>query len=172
MVPGIENSTGSYMMTISDMSVVTSEVMVDETDIINVRTGRTPTLRWTRCRGKPLPARSRSRYAGCSAQLGSGVHAVHNRLQEAKDFKVVVTLDHPPTGLRNGLSSTAKIVTAEKEMFWRFRFRLWRCVRASSLRTRRKRPCQAGRLNVTLAGGKPVDASQRREEGRYSGVFS
>jgi len=35
--------------------------------------------------------------------------------QEARDFKVVVTLDHPPTGLRPGLSVTAKIETAKKQ---------------------------------------------------------
>src|SRR6266853_1448374 len=39
VVPGIQNATGSYLMTISNMSVVTSEVMVDETDITNVRVG-------------------------------------------------------------------------------------------------------------------------------------
>ena len=35
--------------------------------------------------------------------------------QEAKDFKVVVTLDTPPTNLRPGLSTTAKITTASKQ---------------------------------------------------------
>src|SRR3984957_10560245 len=39
VVPGIQNATGSYLMTISDMSVVTSEVMVDETDIVAVKLG-------------------------------------------------------------------------------------------------------------------------------------
>src|SRR4029077_11431713 len=34
--------------------------------------------------------------------------------QEAKDFKVVVTLASPPENLRPGLSTTAKIRTAEK----------------------------------------------------------
>jgi HlyD family secretion protein len=34
--------------------------------------------------------------------------------QEAKDFKVVVTLDNPPDNLRPGLSTTAKITTASK----------------------------------------------------------
>jgi len=29
VVPGIQNATGSYLMTISNMSVVTSEVMVE-----------------------------------------------------------------------------------------------------------------------------------------------
>jgi len=35
--------------------------------------------------------------------------------QEAKDFKVVVTLDNPPENLRPGLSTTAKIKTAERK---------------------------------------------------------
>ena len=34
--------------------------------------------------------------------------------EEAKDFKVVVTLDHPSDELRPGLSATAKITTAHK----------------------------------------------------------
>jgi HlyD family secretion protein len=36
-------------------------------------------------------------------------------VQEARDFKVVVTLDNPPTSLRPGLSATAKIQTASKK---------------------------------------------------------
>src|SRR5271169_6481605 len=40
VVPGIQNATGSFLMTLSDMSVVTSEVKVDETDIVNVRIGQ------------------------------------------------------------------------------------------------------------------------------------
>ena len=34
--------------------------------------------------------------------------------QEAKDFKVVVTLQDPPDDLRPGLSTTAKITTATR----------------------------------------------------------
>ena len=34
---------------------------------------------------------------------------------EAKDFKVVVTIDDPPPGLRQGLSATAKITTATRQ---------------------------------------------------------
>jgi HlyD family secretion protein len=36
--------------------------------------------------------------------------------QEAKDFKVVVTVQDPPPDLRPGLSSTAKITTATREV--------------------------------------------------------
>jgi len=35
--------------------------------------------------------------------------------QEARDFKVVITLDSPPESLRPGLSATAKIQTAQKK---------------------------------------------------------
>ena len=34
--------------------------------------------------------------------------------QEAKDFKVVVTLQDPPENLRPGLSATAKVTTATR----------------------------------------------------------
>src|SRR5205085_4618406 len=39
VVVGIQNSPGSTLMTLADMSVVTAEVRVDETDIVNVKLG-------------------------------------------------------------------------------------------------------------------------------------
>jgi len=116
VVPGIQNATGSYLMTISDMSVVTSEVMVDETDIINVRVGQPATVTIDALPGQVFKAHVTA--VGDQAVLrSSGLASTQSTTgsQEAKDFKVVVTLDTPPPGLRPGLSSTAKIVTAEKE---------------------------------------------------------
>src|SRR6478752_3436534 len=40
VVIGIQNAQGSTLMTIADMSVITAEVKVDETDIVNVRLGQ------------------------------------------------------------------------------------------------------------------------------------
>jgi len=40
LFPAFKNSNGSFLMTLSDMSLVTSEVKVDETDIVNVRIGQ------------------------------------------------------------------------------------------------------------------------------------
>ena len=40
MVIGIQNSPGSTLMTLADMSVITAEVQVDETDIVNVKLGQ------------------------------------------------------------------------------------------------------------------------------------
>jgi len=40
VVMGMQNANGSFIMTLSDMSVVTAEVKVDETDIVNVKLGQ------------------------------------------------------------------------------------------------------------------------------------
>ena len=40
VVIGIQNAQGSTLMTIADMSVITAEVKVDETDIVNVHLGQ------------------------------------------------------------------------------------------------------------------------------------
>src|SRR5439155_5390595 len=37
VVPGVQNSAASSVMTIADMSLITAEVKVDETDIVNVK---------------------------------------------------------------------------------------------------------------------------------------
>jgi len=42
VVPGLQNQTGTLIMTIADMSLITAEVKVDETDIVNVKVGQTP----------------------------------------------------------------------------------------------------------------------------------
>jgi HlyD family secretion protein len=116
VVPGIQSSQGSYLMTISDMSVVTAEVMVDETDIVNVRPGQTADV--------TIDAIPNKVFKGHVTQVGtqavlrtSGLATTQSTTsnQEAKDFKVVVTLDNPPDGLRPGLSTTAKVTTAQKK---------------------------------------------------------
>ncbi len=41
VVPGVQNSAASTIMTIADMSIVTAEVKVDETDIVNMKLDQT-----------------------------------------------------------------------------------------------------------------------------------
>lgn len=116
VVPGIQNATGSYLMTISDMSVVTAEVMVDETDIVSVRPGQMADVTIDAMPGKAF--RGKVTEVGTQAVLrSSGLASSQSTTgtQEAKDFKVVVTLEHPPEGLRPGLSATANIITARKK---------------------------------------------------------
>jgi HlyD family secretion protein len=116
VVPGIQNATGSFLMTLSDMSVVTSEVKVDETDIVNVRIGQEADVTIDAVPGKTFKGKVTE--IGSQAVLrtsGLATTQTTTSNQEAKDFKVVVTLDSPPENLRPGLSTTAKIKTAEKK---------------------------------------------------------
>lgn len=117
VVPGIQNAEGSFLMTISDMSVVTAEVKVDETDITSVRNGEPVDV--------TIDAIPDKVFKGHVTEVGelailrtSGQAAMTEttaNTQEARDFKVVVTLDNPPSSLRPGLSVTAKIQTAQKK---------------------------------------------------------
>src|SRR5215467_8943211 len=116
VVPGIQNSNGSFLMTLSDMSVVTAEVKVDETDIVNVRMSQDADVTIDAVPGKTFHGKVTE--IGSQAVLRtSGLATTQSTTstQEAKDFKVVVTLDNPPDNLRPGLSTTAKIKTAEKK---------------------------------------------------------
>lgn len=116
VVPGIQNANGSFLMTLSDMSVVTAEVRVDETDIVNVSIGQPADVTIDAIPGKTFHGKVTE--IGSQAVLrSSGLTTTQTTTstQEAKDFKVVVTLDSPPDNLRPGLSTTAKITTAERK---------------------------------------------------------
>src|SRR5207302_4258455 len=115
VVVGVQNSPGSTLMTLADMSVVTAEVRVDETDIVNVKLGESADV--------TIDALPDKIFKGRVTEIGdqalvrsSGVATSQTTAgtQEAKDFKVVVTLDSPPENLRPGFSTTAKITTASK----------------------------------------------------------
>lgn len=115
VVEGIQNTEGSTFMTIADMSVVTAEVKVDETDITNVQVGQPADVTVDALPGKIF--KGHVTLVGDQALLRStGVATLQSTTgtEEAKDFKVVVTLDHPSDELRPGFSCTAKITTAHK----------------------------------------------------------
>jgi HlyD family secretion protein len=116
VVEGIQNTEGSTIMTIADMSVVTAEVKVDETDIVNIQIGQPAEVTVDALPGKSF--KGHVTLVGDQALLRStGVATSQSTTgtEEAKDFKVVVTLDDPTSELRPGLSTTAKITTAHKD---------------------------------------------------------
>ena len=115
VVEGIEGYQGSTLMTLADMSVITAEVKVDETDIVNIRIGQSADVTVDALPGKVF--KGHVTLAGDQALLRStGVATLQSTTgtEEAKDFKVIVTLDTPSADLRPGLSTTAKITTAHK----------------------------------------------------------
>ena len=116
VVPGIQNSASSTIMTIADMSLITSEVKVDETDIVNVKLDQTAEITIDAMPGKTFKGHVVE--IGNTAILRStGLAASQSAVssQEAKDFKVVIALDNPPDEIRPGLSCTSKIVTATRQ---------------------------------------------------------
>ena len=115
VVPGIQNSSASTIMTIADMSIITAEVHVDETDIVSVKMGQSADV--------TIDAIPNRTFKGKVIEIGdtallrsTGVAASQSQTssQEAKDFKVVIALDIPEDIVRPGLSCTAKIITATR----------------------------------------------------------
>jgi HlyD family secretion protein len=100
------------------MSVITAEVKVDETDVVNVKLGQAVDVTVDALAGRIFKGHVTE--VGDQALLrttGIATSQSTTGTEEAKDFKIVVTLDNV-TGqsnddLRPGLSATAKIRTAE-----------------------------------------------------------
>jgi len=171
VVPGITNTNGSFLMTLSDMSVVTAEVKVDETDIINVKLGQDADVTIDALPGKVFTGKVTE--IGSQATLrSSGLATTQSTTgtQEAKDFKVVVRLDHPPDNLRPGLSTTAKIKTAEKKGVIAIP------IQALAVRTRKdleeaaKNAKGQGSSGVTLAAPPPAAPGDPNKD-EIQGVF-
>jgi HlyD family secretion protein len=158
VVIGIQNAEGSTLMTIADMSIVTAEVKVDETDIVNVKNGQTADITIDALPGKVFKGHVTT--VGDQAILRStGIATSQSTTgtEEAKDFKVVVTLDNPSDDLRPGLSATAKILTAEKKDV------LSIPIQALTMR----RPGET----VESAKDKKVDVAALSKEPQVQGVF-
>lgn len=115
VVVGIQNAEGSTLMTLADMSVITAEVKVDETDIVNVRLGQPADVTIDAVPGKIFKGKVTE--VGDQALLrttGVATSQSTTGTEEAKDFKVVVTLEGSPEELRPGLSASARITTARE----------------------------------------------------------
>ncbi len=113
-IVGVQNQPGTTLMTIADMSVITAEVKVDETDIVNLRLGQEAQIKVDALGDRLLPGHV-SEIGNSALTRSGGISNSPTSSQEAKDFKVVVTLDNPPPELRPGLSCTATIVTATRK---------------------------------------------------------
>jgi HlyD family secretion protein len=115
VVIGIQNSPGSTLMSIADMSIITAEVEMDETDIVDVKLGQPAEV--------AIDAIPNRTFHAVVTEIGdnaivrsTGVATSQQTTasDEAKEFKVVVTLQDPPENLRPGLSATAKVTTATR----------------------------------------------------------
>jgi len=169
VVPGIQNSPASLIMTIADMSEITAEVRVDETDIVNVKLGQVSDIAIDAMPGRTFKGRVTE--IGTTAIIRStGLSASQSTVssQEAKDFKVVIAMDDPPDTVRPGLSCTAKITTATRSKA------LTIPIQALTMRTAADLAAQpkSSGSNVQAAdksSAVPVSKEKKREE--IQGVF-
>ncbi len=161
VVPGVQNSAASTIMTIADMSLITAEVKVDETDIVNVQLGQTVAVK--------IDAMPDKSFAGKVIEIGntailrsSGLAASQSTTssQEAKDFKVVIALTNPPDEIRPGLSCNAKITTATRHDAL--------TIPIQALTVRTKGDLEPPKTGVQAAAIAPNDKSLKEE---LQGVF-
>src|ERR1700704_5356230 len=167
VVIGIQNSPGSTLMALADMSIITAEVKVDETDIVNLRLGQPADV--------TIDAIPRKVFHGVVSEIGdnaivrsTGVATSQaaSTSQEAKDFKVVVTVQDPPSDLRPGLSTTAKITTATRSNA------LAIPIQALTIRTRAQLEKQDASAGSVHAAAPPKEtASKDQKDADIQGVF-
>ncbi len=166
VVMGIQNAPGSTLMTVSDMGVITAEVRVDETDIVNVRLGQPGEV--------TIDAMPGQTFKGKVTEIGdnaivrsTGVSTSQSTTstQEAKDFKVVITLDNPPANLRPGLSTTAKITTgAEHDA-------LTIPIQALTVRDKKTLEAEDQKKKGAKPAATPAPAAAKKEAQDLQGVF-
>jgi HlyD family secretion protein len=172
VVTGIQNQVGSVLFQIADLSVITAEVKVDETDIVNVKIGQTADV--------TIDAIPNKTFKGKVTEIGQSAISrttgqttttttTGTTSEEAKDFKAVVTLDNPPAGLRPGLSTTAKITTATRSNV------LAIPIQALTIRTRGELEQQnkQNKSGQTLAAERAPMSPKEREKAKeeIQGVF-
>jgi len=166
VVPGVQNSAASTIMTIADMSLITAEVKVDETDIVNVKLSQQVDV--------TIDAIPNKTFKGHVVEIGNtailrstGVAASQSAIssQEAKDFKVVVALDNPPDEIRPGLSCTAKITTATRKNV------LTIPIQALTVRQKGQLEPKPADGKVAPVAAKPDPVAEKAKKEELQGVF-
>lgn len=118
VVIGAQSFSPTVIMQVADLSVMETEILVDETDIQHVALGQKAEIR--------VDALQDTKVFGVVTEIGSSAiprgasgtstaASSTSTANQAKDFKVTVTLENPPQSLRPGLNATADITTAVKK---------------------------------------------------------
>jgi HlyD family secretion protein len=165
VVIGAQSFQPTVIMTVADLSTMEVEVLVDETDIRNLALGQDAEVRVDALQG--LKIKGRVTEIGSSAiPRGATTTAMTSTTtaNQAKDFKVVVTLADPPPTLRPGLNATAEITTSRKKNVV--------AVPIQAVVVREVNP--QGKVvdpgSVQAAEGDPAEAKQKKGEEK-EGVF-
>jgi HlyD family secretion protein len=108
-ITGTMNNPGTVLMTISDLSQMEAEVLVDETDVVNVHVGQDAKINIDAFPDTSFKGRVTE--VGHSAVVSQGSYG----REESADFEVKVSVLEPVENIRPGLSASADIVTAVRD---------------------------------------------------------
>jgi HlyD family secretion protein len=108
-VVGTMNNAGTVLLTIADLSVIETEIEVDETEIPEIRIGQPAKITIDAIPEKTFPGKV-TEVGNSPIQAAGGAAA-----QRATNFKVVVTIDGEVPGVRPGFTCTAVITTATRQ---------------------------------------------------------
>ncbi len=109
-VPGTFSRETGLLMTVSDLSVIQVNVLVDETDVVRLHVGDS-----TEIEIDAYPDTTFTGRVTRIAQSAVRTAAAGSAGDQAVDYDVEITLDDPPSDIRPDLSATAKIVTATRD---------------------------------------------------------
>lgn len=108
-VVGTMNNPGTVLLTIADLSVIETEIEVDETEIPSIEIGQPAKVTIDAIPDKTFPGKVTE--VGNSPIQATGASAA----QRATNFKVVVTIDGEVPGVRPGFTCTAVVTTATRK---------------------------------------------------------
>ena len=109
-VVGTMNNAGTVLLTIADLSVIETEIEVDETEIPDIKIGQPAKVTIDAIPDKTFPGKVTE--VGNSPIQAAGAAGA---AQRATNFKVVVTIDGEVPGVRPGFTCTAVITTATRQ---------------------------------------------------------
>ncbi|MBM3750070.1 MAG: HlyD family efflux transporter periplasmic adaptor subunit [Acidimicrobiia bacterium] len=108
VVVGTMNNAGTVLMTIADLSVIETEVEVDETDIPFIELGQPAKVK--------IDAFPDKEFTGRVTEVGnSAIQTAGAAAQRATNFKVIVTLEGEVPNVRPGFTCTTIITTATRQ---------------------------------------------------------
>ncbi|MEP7299634.1 MAG: efflux RND transporter periplasmic adaptor subunit [Burkholderiales bacterium] len=106
-VVGTMNNAGTVLLTVADLSVIETELEVDETDIPYVKLGQSAKI--------TIDALQDQTFTGKVTEVGNSPIATAGATTRATNFKVKVTIDGRVPNVRPGFTCTAVITTATRE---------------------------------------------------------
>jgi len=107
-IPGNFSRDVGLLLTVSDLSVIQTQVNVDETDVVRIHLGDSVEVSIDAFPDTAFVGRV-TKIAN-SALLGQAVSAGGSN-DRAVDYEVEITLENPPSDVRPDLSATARIIT-------------------------------------------------------------